>query len=101
MIAWLRLGGVASYPKWFHGLSNGGSLNIMVLEDIFLNRIQPGLNELMCHIGTEQDDPPFSIGFHWQNEFKAMMKYSKKDINSLYGIKIISYRDFNSNFNSE
>ena len=93
LIAWFRLNNVATYPKWFHGLSNGGSLNINILEDMLLKKVQPGINELMCHIGIDNDDPPFSIGYKWQNEFSAMTKYSKKEILSLYNINIISYKD--------
>ena len=97
----MQLRGEARHPDWFHGLSYGGALSVEALEDIFSNRVQTGLNELMCHVGTDDDDPPFSIGYHWRNELEVMLKYNKEDMLSDLGIEIVSYRDVGSDFKSK
>ncbi len=76
----------------FYGFSEGGNMNQSSLLHI-LNRMQPGLNELMCHVGTENDDPPFSNGYNWLDEFHAMTAFTKKQLKENYGIQVISYQE--------
>lgn len=79
-----------SWPDRFHGFSEGGNMNRSRLLRI-LNNMKPGLNELMCHVGTENDDPPFHIGYHWLDELNTMTTFSKKQIRDQFGIQVVSY----------
>lgn len=74
----------------FYGFSEGGNLTKERIEDI-LKKIRPGVSELMCHVGLDNDDPPFLINYNWRNEYDSVVSYTKRQLNEEYGIKIISY----------
>lgn len=76
----------------FHGFSNGGNMNQNNLLNI-LSKMRPGLNELMCHVGSKNDDSPLSIDYKWQDELKAMTTFTKQQLQKEFGIHVISYRE--------
>ena len=57
----------------------------------FLDRMRPGLSELMCHVGTDNNDPP--LGYHWLDELHVVTALTKKQLKEDYGIDVISYRE--------
>jgi predicted glycoside hydrolase/deacetylase ChbG (UPF0249 family) len=80
------------HPDHFFGFSDGGNLQIGALKRI-LSRVPEGLSELMCHVGTEADDPPFHIGYRWNDELRTITHYTKQQVAAEFGIEIVSYRD--------
>jgi len=80
------------YLAHFHGFSEGGRINRPVLLQI-LGRLRPGLNELMCHVGAENDDPPCSIGYRWLDELYAMTSFTKEQLQDQFGIQVTNYRE--------
>ena len=83
------------WPDEFHGFTEGGGLTREKVFNI-LRRLRPGVNELMCHVGTENDDPPFSIGYRWLDELNAIASFTKEQLQREFGIRIISYQEFES-----
>lgn len=81
-----------SWPTGFHGFSEGGALTAHAIRRL-LRRMDPGVNELMCHVGTENDDPPFHIGYRWLDELRAVTSFTKEQLLREYGIQVISYRE--------
>jgi predicted glycoside hydrolase/deacetylase ChbG (UPF0249 family) len=81
------------WPNDFHGFSEGGGLTREKLVRI-LRRLRPGVNELMCHVGTENDDPPFSIGYRWLDELNAITSFTKEQLQREFGIRVISYQEY-------
>lgn len=81
------------YPEYFHGLSNGGDLNYKILNKILSDCVCEGTNELMCHVGKKQEDPPYNIGYNFQKELKAIIQYNKEDLKKNFNITVISYKD--------
>ena len=77
--------------SYFHGLANGGCLNIKAFEKILKNDVQNGTNELMCHVGLKNNDPPYNIGYNWKKELNTVTKYNKKNLLKKFNIKIISF----------
>ena len=76
------------WPGAFHGFSEGGRLTKDRLMAI-LSRMRSGGHELMCHVGTNNDDPPFSIGYSWATELTALTAFSKSELWDRYGIRIV------------
>lgn len=77
-------------PQNFFGFSEGGDLRPEALSRI-LARVPGGVSELMCHVGTEKDDPPFHIGYNWSNELQTITRYTKNQLKAEFGIEVISY----------
>jgi len=88
----LPMGQNVRWPDAFHGFTEGGRLDRDKLLRI-LRRLKPGVNELMCHVGMENDDPPFSIGYHWLDELGAVTAFTKNQLRTEYGIHVISYQE--------
>ncbi len=84
--------GRINFPGYFHGLSYVDNLNQERLKKI-LGNLRPGLNELMCHIGSENEDPPFFTRHRWADELQTMKTFSKKELEREMGIYVVSYRD--------
>lgn len=80
------------WPDEFHGFTEGGGLTRKKLIAIF-RRMRPGVHELMCHVGTENDDPPFSIGYRWLDELQAVTSWSREELQREFGIRIISHQE--------
>ncbi|MBV6394464.1 MAG: Chitooligosaccharide deacetylase [Anaerolineales bacterium] len=80
------------WPDEFHGFTEGGRLTRETLTAI-LRRMRPGVHELMCHVGTENDDPPFSIGYRWLDELQAVTSWSREEVQREFGIRIISHQE--------
>ena len=83
------------WPDEFHGFTEGGGLTREKVLGI-LRRLRPGINELMCHVGTENDDPPFSIGYRWLDELGAITSFTKEQLQREFGVRVISYQEFES-----
>lgn len=81
-----------SCAQHFYGFSEGGNLNQHNLR-ICLKRLRHGLNELMCHVGCENDHSSSSAGYRWADELSAMKAFSKDELKKSMGICIISYRE--------
>jgi len=77
-------------PQYFFGFTDGGNLRAESLGKI-LSRVPEGVSELMCHVGTDKDDPPFHIGYNWSNELQTITRYNKKHLKADFGIEVISY----------
>tara|TARA_A100001011_G_scaffold324_1_gene416 strand:+ start:11031 stop:11852 length:822 start_codon:yes stop_codon:yes gene_type:complete len=75
----------------FHGLADGGYLNVNALIKIIKNEIKEGTNELMCHVGLKNSDPPYNIDYNWKTELNAIIKYKKKYLLKKFNIKIITF----------
>jgi len=79
-------------PDRFFGFTDGGNLRAQALGRI-LARVPGGVSELMCHVGTEADDPPFHIGYNWRIELETVTRYTKDQLIAEFGIEVISYGD--------
>jgi len=75
----------------FHGLASGGCLNIKAFEKILKNDVRAGTNELMCHVGFKNNDPPYNIGYKWKNELNTVTKYNKSNLLKKFNINIINF----------
>src|SRR5262249_20337010 len=80
------MSGDLRFPDRFFGFSDGGNLGLPSLNRI-LGRVSPGLNELMCHVGTGHDDPPFHIGYNWSRELETLTHYTKQQLLTGFGIE--------------
>jgi predicted glycoside hydrolase/deacetylase ChbG (UPF0249 family) len=78
------------WPTHFHGFTEGGELTRDRLPGI-LQRLRPGVNELMCHVGADNDDPPFHIHYHWLDELKAVTSFTKEQLLNEFGNQVVSY----------
>ena len=78
------------WPNDFHGFTEGGALSREAIHGM-LQRMRPGLNELMCHVGADNDDPPFHIGYHWQDEMRAVTAFTKDQLLNEFGVRVVSY----------
>jgi predicted glycoside hydrolase/deacetylase ChbG (UPF0249 family) len=78
------------WPDDFHGFTEGGGLSREAILGM-LRRMKPGLNELMCHVGADNDDPPFHINYHWLDELRAVTSFTKEQLLDEFGIRVVSY----------
>ncbi len=79
-------------PRGFYGISAHGKMSETWLKKI-LQELKPGINEIMCHVGLDNDDPPYSIGFRWQDELKVYTSIDKKYLKDNYNIQVISFKE--------
>jgi predicted glycoside hydrolase/deacetylase ChbG (UPF0249 family) len=79
-------------PEHFFGFTEGGRLSPSSLRRIFA-KTPAGLSELMCHVGTAEDDPPYHIGYGWRNELQTITGYTKQQLVGEFGIEVISYAE--------
>jgi predicted glycoside hydrolase/deacetylase ChbG (UPF0249 family) len=79
-------------PQGFYGISAHGKMSEAWLRKI-LQGLKPGVNEIMCHVGLDNDDPPYSIGFRWQDELKVYTKFNKQYLKDTYNIEVISFNN--------
>lgn len=87
-----RMVGKLRWPDAFHGFTEAGGIRYDQLVHL-IDRLQPGINELMCHVGAENDDPPFSIGYRWMDELNTMTAFRKDELEEKFRIRVINYRE--------
>lgn len=86
-----RFRGLA-FPAEFHGFSEGGRLSAARLSRLCIN-LRPGVNEIMCHVGTINDDPPYHIGYSWADERAALMSITPSELLSRFGARLVRRRE--------
>lgn len=79
---------------FFWGMVDGGNMNETNLSYI-LNRLPFGVHEIMMHPGrsTATLAQTFTWGYHWQDEFAALMSPKIKDLMASRQIQKINYGD--------
>jgi predicted glycoside hydrolase/deacetylase ChbG (UPF0249 family) len=82
-------------PDNFFGFTEGGRLSPGALRRI-VAKTPAGLSELMCHVGTADDDPPYHIGYRWRHELQTITGYTKQQLHREFGIEVISYAEVTS-----
>lgn len=79
---------------YFWGMADGGNMNETNLKYI-ISRLPFGVHEIMMHPGrsTAVLSHSFSWGYHWEDEFHALLSTTVQQCLQDHGIELIHYGD--------
>ena len=79
---------------WFWGLGVSGNMNEANLANT-LNRLRPGVNEIMCHPGISDPETAarYAWGYSWNDELAALTSDSIHGYIEENGIRLASFAD--------
>jgi hopanoid biosynthesis associated protein HpnK len=79
---------------YFWGMADGGNMNEQNLKYI-ISRLPFGIHEIMMHPGrsTAVLSQSFSWGYHWEDEFHALLSTTIRQYLQDHGIELIHYGD--------
>ncbi len=78
----------------FAGFFFGGELNGENIRILLRHLPDSGSCELMCHPGLERESEQYDHwGYHWQDEYNALIDPEIKDLLRQSGITLISYQE--------
>lgn len=88
----LRLGFTTT--DYFWGMVDGGNMNEKNMAYI-VNQLPFGVHEIMVHPGLDSDalSKVFSWGYHWQDEWHALVSPAMRERLERHHIELISYGD--------
>jgi predicted glycoside hydrolase/deacetylase ChbG (UPF0249 family) len=79
---------------WFWGLGVSGQMNEANLTET-LNRLQPGVNEIMCHPGISDPETTehYAWGYSWDDELAALKSDSVRSFIEENDVRLASFAD--------
>jgi predicted glycoside hydrolase/deacetylase ChbG (UPF0249 family) len=79
------------FPRSFYGFSHGGHMTPAILRRV-TDFIQPGISELMVHVGLSNDEAAgFRTGYDWVGDLNAVTSHTKSQFEIEFGVRLVTH----------